>query len=324
MSESGKTKNKCPDELKKKQEQITELKRQIKDYQWSEKLIREQDNLYCSMVESTDDSIYLVDKNYQYLFMNKKHLSRLGLPGEQFMKRSYSEFHSPQETKRFIEKINNVFRNGKSIQYEYRSERDNKYFLQTFSPVKDTKGNNTAVTIISKDITILKQMEEKLRTLSFSDELTGLYNRRGFFSLAEQQLKLAKRDNKTIVLISADLDYLKIINDNLGHKAGDMVLIETAMVLKKSFRDSDIIARIGGDEFAVLAIEAPEKNVEMLVSRLRENLDEKNENDNRKYELSVSIGAALYEPKKPCSVDILLSKADKEMYKEKKGKQRQG
>ena len=306
----------------KKHPQNDKFKKIVKDCKESEKTLQERDNLYCSLVESTDDSIYLVDKNYQYLFMNKKHLSRLGLLEEQFMKRAYSEFHSPQESKSFIKKIDNVFITGESKQYEYKSERDSKFFLQTFSPVKKTDGKITAVTVISKDITRLKNMEDKLRTLSFTDELTGLFNRRGFFALAEQQLKLACRDNRVRFLISADLDHLKIINDNLGHKTGDLVLIETAIVLKKSFRESDIIARIGGDEFVVMGIEISEMGIEEIVSRLIANLDVYNSKTKRHYELSLSIGTSLYNPKHPCSIDELLSRADKLMYKDKKRKQK--
>jgi diguanylate cyclase (GGDEF)-like protein/PAS domain S-box-containing protein len=301
--------------------QVAELKNAIKGYEKQEGTVLGRENLYRSLVESTDDSIYLVDKNCQYIFMNKKHLLRLGLLSEHFMQRPYSDFHSPRESKLFKEKVGNIFDTGVSAQYEYKSERDCKYFLQTFSPVKDTDGNIIAVNVISKNITKLKEMEEKLRTLSFTDELTGLYNRRGFFALAEQQIKLANRDKKGRFLISADLDYLKTINDNLGHKAGDLALIETAITLKKSFRESDIIARIGGDEFVVMVTETSVTSIEELISRLKSNLDTRNTDAKKDFELSLSIGTVQYSPAQPCSVDALLSSADKLMYEEKKQKQ---
>jgi two-component system, cell cycle response regulator len=98
----------------------------------------------------------------------------------------------------------------------------------------------------------LVNLQEKLLKLSVTDELTGLYNRRGFFTLAEQLVKLSNRQKNVLYLLFADLDNLKEINDIYGHEAGDQVLIETAKIFRDSFRDSDIIARIGGDEFIVV------------------------------------------------------------------------
>ena len=121
--------------------------------------------------------------------MNKKHIVRMGFSGDNYTGLSYSEFHTPEETKAFMRDVDKVFQTGEPAHHEHRSLRDGGYFAQTLSPVKGDAGQTVAVTIISKDITEYKQMEEKLRTLSLTDELTGLYNRRGFFSLSEQLLK---------------------------------------------------------------------------------------------------------------------------------------
>jgi diguanylate cyclase (GGDEF)-like protein/PAS domain S-box-containing protein len=297
-----------------------EVVRDITERKLAEKLLQGSESRYRSLVESTYDSIYLVDKNYRYIFMNKKHLARLNLLGTQFMERAYSEFHTPKETRIFMEKVDKIFDTGESEQYEYRSPRDGKYFLQTFSPVKDEDGKISAVTVVSKEITNLKNMETKLRTLSFTDELTGLYNRRGFFALAEQQLKLSNREKRGRFLFSADLDNLKKINDTLGHKEGDVVLLETSIILKRSFRDSDIIARIGGDEFVVLVTETSGSNITSLSSRLKANLDKYNSKSNKPYVLSLSYGLTHYDPEDPCTVDELISRADRLMYQDKKNK----
>ena len=90
---------------------------------------QERNNLYCSIIDSTDDSIYLVDKDYQYIFVNKKHMSRMGLLNGQLIKREYSEFHSKNETKIFSDKVDAVLLSGEPEQHEYKSERDGKYFL---------------------------------------------------------------------------------------------------------------------------------------------------------------------------------------------------
>lgn len=285
---------------------------------------KKSEEKYHSLVDSTDDSVYLIDRDYNYLFMNKQHLLRLGLSEEQYMNRAYSEFHSNEETELFAQKAETVFKTGKSFQYEYTSLRDDKSFFQTLSPVKNLNDETTAITVISKDITMLKHAEEMLYSMSMTDELTGLYNRRGFLALSEQQLKMACRDNKRMFLMSADLDFLKLINDTVGHARGDIAIMSIANILKKTFRDSDIVARIGGDEFVVLGIEAPDTNIETLSERLRENLNTHNATANEPLkELSLSYGFASYDPEHPCSVEELLTNADRLMYEAKHKKRSQ-
>lgn len=195
--------------------------------------------------------------------------------------------------------------------------------------VTDKNGNILYYDGILVDITKRKQAEELLklaleevRNLSLTDELTGLYNRRGFFTLAQQQLKMASRMKGNIFLLFVDLDNLKVINDSLGHSQGDAALIETANVLRKSFREADIIGRIGGDEFAILANETSESSVEILKERLAENIGISNSNKVSKFNLSVSIGVVLFKPDSSISLDELLAKADRLMYIQKKQKRK--
>jgi diguanylate cyclase (GGDEF)-like protein/PAS domain S-box-containing protein len=175
------------------------------------------------------------------------------------------------------------------------------------------------VVAVYTDITERVRMEETLRALALVDDLTGLYNRRGFFTLAEQQLKASERAQRKMALLFADFDGLKQINDAFGHLAGDRALIETANVLKETFRESDIIARIGGDEFVVLATETNGSPTEVLTARLQENLEARNTRRDRDYKLSLSLGLARYNPECPCSIDDLLIQADRAMYERKQG-----
>jgi len=161
--------------------------------------------------------------------------------------------------------------------------------------------------------------EEKLLALSLIDELTGLYNRRRFFVLTEQYLKLSVRTEKKLLLLFIDMDNLKWINDHHGHNEGDRALIDLANILKKTFRDSDIVARIGGDEFVVLSESTDEKG-EVVLTRLDENIKDHNANRSRCYPLSISVGTTWFDPNYPISVDELLSKADALMYAQKRKK----
>src|SRR6185369_5039973 len=143
---------------------------------------------------------------------------------------------------------------------EWRGEfinrkKDGSHYCEmaSISPVANALGEITHFVAILEDITDRKHAEEKLRELSVSDELTGLANRRGFMLLAEQQIKLAQRTGKGLVLVFADLDRLKWINDTLGHAEGDRAIQDTALILRNSFRTSDIVARLGGDEFVALS-----------------------------------------------------------------------
>jgi diguanylate cyclase (GGDEF)-like protein len=165
------------------------------------------------------------------------------------------------------------------------------------------------------------KLQERLRSMSVTDELTGLYNRRGFFTLAEQELKLAKRLRKSIFLFYVDIDNLKDINDKFGHLEGDMMILETANILRRTFRQSDTLARIGGDEFVIVLNGAKASDAEIVSVRLQGNLDETNGTLKRGYQLSMSIGVSFYDPDNPRSIDELLTEADKSMYEQKKYKQ---
>lgn len=166
------------------------------------------------------------------------------------------------------------------------------------------------------------ETKEKLRNLSLKDELTDLLNRRGFTTLAEQQLKTAKRHKNQILLHYIDLDELKFINDNLGHNGGDLALIDIANVLREFFRQSDLIARIGGDEFAVLQLEYVRTDLKIFADRLQKRLEIINSMGNRRYNLSISIGTIRCESECENSVEELLIKADKLMYEHKRSKQK--
>jgi two-component system, cell cycle response regulator len=162
------------------------------------------------------------------------------------------------------------------------------------------------------------EIREKLRQGSITDELTGLKNRGGFDTLAEHTLKIATRKRQRLVLLFVDLDSMKSINDSLGHAEGDAALIDVASLLKETYRDSDLVGRIGGDEFCVLLI-GSDREAQTSVKRLQKAVEGHNRTANRPYELSLSIGMAAFSPDAPCSVADLMNKADQAMYEDKRG-----
>jgi diguanylate cyclase (GGDEF)-like protein len=166
------------------------------------------------------------------------------------------------------------------------------------------------------------RLQTEIYNLSMQDSLTGLYNRRGFLMLAEEQLKLVHRSQQGLLLFLCDVDGMKQINDALGHLEGDKALIDIAVILHTTFRSSDIIARLSGDEFAILAIGTLPATPELLQARLQANLNKHNARAKRLYELSLSVGMAYVAPDEQATLEELISKADQEMYAHKRARRK--
>ncbi len=169
--------------------------------------------------------------------------------------------------------------------------------------------------------------EQTLRKMSLRDELTGLYNRRGLLELADQQMRMGERERRGFVLVFADMDGMKRINDTFGHQQGDRAIMDAAAQLRTTFRASDIIGRLGGDEFAVImpeevdaTTESTFAEVEAACTRLQENVDTHNATANRPYRLALSVGVSRFVPGSPVSMEVLLDSADREMYAQKRVK----
>jgi two-component system cell cycle response regulator len=161
--------------------------------------------------------------------------------------------------------------------------------------------------------------DRELRYLALTDDLTCLYNRRGFFAAATQQLKVAHRNAQGLLLFFCDVDNLKTINDSYGHREGDLAIARAANALEHTFRGSDILARLGGDEFAVLATEASTQSPEVILRRLEKSLKRSNASQSR-YKVSLSVGLARFDPKHPVSLGALLAQADQAMYEQKRSR----
>jgi two-component system, cell cycle response regulator len=164
-----------------------------------------------------------------------------------------------------------------------------------------------------------QQAQSSFRSLSLMDELTALHNRRGFISLAEQRLKLTWRQNLRSTLIFIDVDNLKYINDNFGHREGDYALQQIAGLLRECFRDSDLIGRLGGDEFCVLLSDSAEATDSQVRKRLSGLIDKNNVRSGRCYALSVSLG--IVEVGGPYELEQQIGRADALMYEHKRAKQ---
>lgn len=163
-------------------------------------------------------------------------------------------------------------------------------------------------------------MVKKLKESSITDEMTGLYNRRGFFTIGREYLALAARRKTKMFLLYIDMDGLKQINDTFGHHMGDQALLQLAEFINRTFRASDIKGRMGGDEFAVFPIESSLDGVETALGRLQKAIDEFNAAADMPFRLSISTGLSRFDPEHLTTIEDLLMRADKLMYERKRSK----
>ncbi len=159
-------------------------------------------------------------------------------------------------------------------------------------------------------------LQRALLQMAFRDELTGLHNRRGFVALATRHLRCASDTGQPMVLFFADVDGLKSINDRFGHGEGDQALLRAAACIRETFRKFDVTARLSGDEFVALIIEAPGRSAETICRRLRSKLADYSGVE-RPYKLSMSVGVARFDPGQPVTLQELMGQADTALYRHK-------
>jgi len=289
----------------------------------AEEALRESEHAFRCIFDFAADGIYIVGaKDMRTQTCNPIMCRMLGYSREEMSDLGVMDIHPREDLSHILELLEKVTK-GEMVRIEDIpvKRKDGSIFYADIDASPITLGGKACVMGIFRDISDRKIMEERLRSTSITDMLTGVLNRRGFFTLAHKQWKLADRSRKAMSLLYIDLDGLKQINDEWGHSAGDRALIDTARILKESFRESDIIARIGGDEFAVLITELAETDMmEVITRHVYENVEKQNKEGRRSYHLSISMGVVNYDPDHPRSIDELMSQADALMYENKKRK----
>lgn len=301
------------------------ISRDITDRKEAEEALQESEERFRSLFEATTEFIQVLDAEGRIVAVNPAARDRLGYADEELLGQRLTDFFTPDSRAVFEQHFPTLLDRGSYRQEAEIACQDGSVITVDCSAaaICDDEGNVTSIVALLRDVTDRVRVREELRMLSVADVLTGLNNRRGFFHLAEQQLKFANRSKSAMLLLFADLDGLKDINDAHGHKEGDLALVETANVLGETFRESDILGRVGGDEFAVLAVAAPDATAQRINERIRERIRARNTQSDRAYQLSVSVGIANYDPDNPCSLEELMARADALMYGEKRRKREQ-
>ena len=225
--------------------------------------------------------------------------------------------------------------NVQGLEYDELFERFDKNKLSLpYIVITDERDEDLGIEAVKKgaqDYLVRSEISERIlrRTITYSlerhdileslyrttivDELTGLYNRRGLYTLGNQQIELAKRHNDDIFIFYIDLDGMKEINDTLGHEYGDKALIITSSIMHKSFRTTDILSRLGGDEFVAVAVKAQYEFIPIMIERIKDYIKEENKNL-KDYQISMSIGVSKVDLDSEKPLEDAINHADKEMY----------
>jgi diguanylate cyclase (GGDEF)-like protein/PAS domain S-box-containing protein len=297
---------------------ITERKR-------AENELRLSEERYRTILRDIEDGYHEVDLAGSFTFFNESFRKIMGYSHEELLGMNYKQYAADRENAKKVRGLyNGIYGTGEPVQrFDWdiiRKDGERRTVEVSVSLIRNAEGRPEGFRGIVRDITERKKQEEEIRKLSITDQLTGLYNRRGFIALAEQQMKTSNRAKRQMMFAFIDIDCMKWINDTLGHKEGDRAILDTANILRQTFRESDIIARMGGDEFAVLAIDVADMNPDILSDRLEQLIATHNTKVNRPFRLSMSRGVAVYDPASPVSLDELMSQSDRLMYIHKKAK----
>ncbi|WP_028583199.1 diguanylate cyclase [Desulfogranum mediterraneum] len=289
--------------------------------------LRQHRDFLRTVIDALPHPFYVINaENYEVVLAN----TRAAAEGQWQGKTCYEIYHlsdKPCEGSAHPCPLEEVRATGQAVicEHIHGNSRGQQSWVEVHaSPILSKEGKVIQLIEYSLDISERKLLEEHLRKRAITDELTGLYNRRGFFLLTEKYLQISARQHCSLYLLYADLNNMKWTNDTFGHQAGDELLVETARLLQDTFRQSDVIGRMGGDEFAVLLQDNNnEYNEETICRRFYDKVGARN-HSKAGYELSISIGVARYDPLAPATFDELLSRADALMYacKERMKKER--
>ena len=292
---------------------MTGIFRDITERKTTEEVLRESEERYRTIFEDSRDAIYITTRDGIFVDVNQSTLNLFGYTREEIIGMNALQIYVNSDDRstfqQEIEQMGSVRDYGVQFSKKDGTKMD---CLLTSTIWRSLDGNILGYQGIIRDITERKKAENKLKYLSLHDSLTGLYNRAYF---EEEMRRLESRRFSPVGLLTCDIDGLKLINDALGHDKGDNLLLATANVLRESFREGDMVARVGGDEFAVLLPNSDRDALERATQRIRHAVTKYNKNISE-FPLSISIGSAI-------AIDAfknmgdLFKEADNNMYREK-------
>ncbi|MEM9539350.1 MAG: CHASE2 domain-containing protein [Cyanobacteria bacterium P01_E01_bin.42] len=297
-----------------------------------------------STIDNIPDPIFVKDRDRRWIVLNQSFCDFSGYSLEELLYKTDADIFSPTEA--------NVFRKQDEWVFRYQTPRENEekltdrqgrtYLTATKRSLHQDAAGNIFLIGVIRDITERKKIEEALRQtteelsrsnaelkrthkrlhhLAYTDSLTGLANRKGFYESLQTFLEWAKENKRLVGLLYLDLDGFKQVNDSIGHQGGDLLLQTVAERVKNCLRDSDLVARLGGDEFTVIlpGIKQP-RDVNIVAHKIEKTLSTPFILNENRVMITVSIGSSVY-PQDGSTEEALISLADKAMYRVKNSSQ---
>ncbi|MFZ5354549.1 MAG: sensor domain-containing diguanylate cyclase [Bacillota bacterium] len=270
-------------------------------------------------LEQSPASIVITDKYANIKYINKKFIELTGYSFDEAINKNPRILKSGLHSKEYYEDMWKQLTSGRQWVGEFCNRKKNGEFYWEsahISSVKDHKGTITNYIAIKEDITEKKEIEKKLNYYAKHDEMTGLYNRRTGLILISELLQNTKKDGSSFSLFFLDINNLKLVNDTMGHSAGDDLIKSTISIIKKNIRDIDILSRFGGDEFVLVIKGCGEARAMEIWKRIENDIEIVNNGGNKPFLISVSYGLVEYKEDID-NIDDLINMADKRMYENK-------
>lgn len=298
------------------------LQKEIKERKQAQAAMQHSEKLFRGVFRNAAAGIVLLDKEGFYRHVNFTFSAMVGYSEEELRTMTFNDITYPEDLETSIKQCKEVWEGKytrRTFEKRYICKNGDIFWAEiNLSPICDSSNKITDVIVVVIDITMRKKLEEELTKRATTDFLTGLDNRLAFMQKAEEEFKRAARYKSNFALLMIDVDKFKEVNDTYGHIVGDRVLKNVAQVCKKALRESDIIGRIGGEEFAVLLLESNLNTALVAAQRIREKVqDLVIESDEEKIQVTISIGIGIME-NGDRSFDEVFKRADDALYEAKR------
>jgi len=282
--------------------------------------LAESERRYRHLVDNSQGLICTHDIEGRLLMINPAALGVLGYTADELVGRNLRDLLPSSMTEEFDRYLVRINARSKDTGLMLVAAKNGREHVWQYHNVKiDEPGQPPYVLGHAQDVTELRDAQEQLRKLTLTDELTGLKNRRGFLAMSAQMLTRPSAAGQEFTVVYVDVDGLKRINDAHGHDAGSEMIVAAADVLTNTFRAADVIGRIGGDEFVVLA--AASRSTETLIlERLKHHQDAFNARSGRPYALTLSVGMAFAAGGSDAGLEDVVRRADQAMYANKRSR----
>lgn len=292
----------------------------------AEEKLRQSEQHYRFLVEGGHGFICTHDLKGNLRSVNMAAQSSLGYAVSEMVGKNLRQFIVPRKQAEFDAFLKYICENATASGLMTIQAKDGSERVWKFNSVKLTESVEEPIILgHAQDVSEMREMQKQFENQSLTDDLTGLYNRRGFLMLAERRLRVIRAEGKQagVFMIFADMDGLKQINDTYGHEQGSLAIKRMSELLAGSLRGSDVIARLGGDEFVVLVVDERDETQEIVARRLEEKIKRYNEQKNHPFDLSLSVGVTPVDLQVQISIEELLRRADERMYEQKRRKKLQ-